>query len=312
VGNHAALTIGNHSQFYSNWYIPFQYLIPFEPSDFNGRYKFKTTVKKALEKFLSYGITVKTLEKKIAEIIHVKESQLKKYRVSGVDELYHDGEESDSIEMRLEMFKEDHLQVAETFQIVQELEKANKNAKVILDINEIKDSYEEGEWYSDMSELFTDSENDYRESLNTINLLDDFKGYDYFICHDSHDKKHFVEPLAKALKRKKMKVWYDKFVLRAGDSLTEKIDEGLKKSRYGIIVLSKNFVQNTTWARDEFISLKTRERLTGKRMIVPIWRKDVTHRIVADYNLELADRFALLEKNRLKSIVNDLEIKLKA
>ena len=50
--------------------------------------------------------------------------------------------------------------------------------------------------------------------------------YDVFICHASEDKKDFVKPLADALIKEKMRVWYDEFELTLGDSLREKIEIG--------------------------------------------------------------------------------------
>ncbi len=50
--------------------------------------------------------------------------------------------------------------------------------------------------------------------------------WDVFISHSSEDKENFVEPLAKALSDLGVKVWYDKFSLKTGDSLTETIDKG--------------------------------------------------------------------------------------
>ena len=52
-----------------------------------------------------------------------------------------------------------------------------------------------------------------------------------FISHASEDKKDFVEPLAEVLKRV-YNVWYDKYVLRLGDSLLRKINEGLRPAGF--------------------------------------------------------------------------------
>ncbi|MDE1765821.1 MAG: TIR domain-containing protein [Thaumarchaeota archaeon] len=309
MANHAVLTISGFPHILSSWDIPFTFLMPFSPDEYNGITFFETTAKKAIDRIKEYGINIEKLEKKIAEIIEVSPRTLKKFRLTGIDKLTKDDEEL-PIEGRIEYSISEHPDLCNLYDIMKLLVKCRPNDKVMLDIREIYTPSED-EGYKDISDLFEESKSDYKKSITTVNLLEDFKEYDYFICHDSNDKKHFVEPLAKALKRKKMKVWYDKFVLKAGDSLTEKIDEGLRKSKFGIVVISKKFINNSSWPRDEFISLRTRERVTGKKLIVPIWRKDVTYRRVAEYNLELADRFALLEKNGLKKILNDLEIKLK-
>ena len=50
--------------------------------------------------------------------------------------------------------------------------------------------------------------------------------YDLFISHASEDKDDFVRPLANALKSLGVKVWYDEFTLKIGDSLRGSIDRG--------------------------------------------------------------------------------------
>jgi TIR domain len=66
------------------------------------------------------------------------------------------------------------------------------------------------------------------------------KMWDVFISHASEDKD-FVRPLAEVLQKSGLSVWYDEFALKVGDSLRRKIDEGLAKSRYGIVILSHAF-----------------------------------------------------------------------
>lgn len=65
--------------------------------------------------------------------------------------------------------------------------------------------------------------------------------YDAFISHASEDKPTIARDLAQQLVSYKLKVWYDEFTLGIGDSLTEKINHGLNNSRFGIVILSKNF-----------------------------------------------------------------------
>ena len=59
-----------------------------------------------------------------------------------------------------------------------------------------------------------------------------------FISHASDDKDLFVRPLAHALKAHGLKVWYDEFSLRPGDSLRRSIDRGLAECIAGLVVLS--------------------------------------------------------------------------
>lgn len=69
------------------------------------------------------------------------------------------------------------------------------------------------------------------------------KEYDVFISHASEDKDCVVRPLAHALRIKGLNVWYDEFELKIGDSLRRKIDQGLSRSRFGIVVISRSFIK---------------------------------------------------------------------
>ena len=62
----------------------------------------------------------------------------------------------------------------------------------------------------------------------------DIKQWDAFISHASEDKETFVRPLAVALRALGLKIWYDEFSLRLGDSLSRSIDKGLADSTFGI------------------------------------------------------------------------------
>ncbi|MCA0315061.1 MAG: toll/interleukin-1 receptor domain-containing protein [Candidatus Melainabacteria bacterium] len=97
-----------------------------------------------------------------------------------------------------------------------------------------------------------------------------FYEYDVFICHASEDKAEVVEPLGQELLRLGLKVWLDKFVLKIGDSLRRKIDEGLSKSRYGIVVLSPEFFKKS-WTQYELDGLFAREMADAVKVVLPVW-----------------------------------------
>lgn len=113
--------------------------------------------------------------------------------------------------------------------------------------------------------------------------------YDVFISHASEDKESVVRPLANALVNKGLKVWYDEFELKIGDSLRRKIDRGLAKSRFGIVVLSKDFIRKgwTNYELDGIISKAN----TGEQVLLPIWH-GITKQEVLDYSPSLADKVA--------------------
>jgi DNA-binding MarR family transcriptional regulator len=93
--------------------------------------------------------------------------------------------------------------------------------------------------------------------------------YDVFVSHASEDKDSFATPLALALIKLGIAVWYDDFVLQIGDKQRESIDNGLAKSEYGVIILSKNFFSKN-WPQMELEGLITLSMKNLTR-ILPIW-----------------------------------------
>lgn len=130
----------------------------------------------------------------------------------------------------------------------------------------------------------------------------DSKEYDAFICHASEDKKEAAEPLAKMLIAKNLKVWYDKFTLKVGDSLRKKIDYGLAHSRFGIVILSPSFFKKE-WPQRELDGLAAIEDNEGRKVILPVW-----HHVDRDYVVKFSPTLA----GRLASkTIDGLEVVLK-
>lgn len=113
--------------------------------------------------------------------------------------------------------------------------------------------------------------------------------YDVFISHASEDKDGIVRELAEALRDEGLRVWYDEFTLRIGDSLRQKIDQGLANSRVGIVILSPAFMKKG-WTNYELDGLVTRS-VSGGQILLPIWH-NVTKQQVIDYSPSLADKVA--------------------
>jgi len=113
--------------------------------------------------------------------------------------------------------------------------------------------------------------------------------YDVFISHASEDKDEVVRPLAISLQSKGLKVWYDEYEMKIGDSLRRKIDKGLANSRFGIVVLSKNFMRKG-WTNYELDGIITKS-VSGEQIILPIWH-NITKQEVIDYSPSLADKLA--------------------
>lgn len=113
--------------------------------------------------------------------------------------------------------------------------------------------------------------------------------YDVFISHASEDKDEIVRPLANELITQGLKVWYDEFELKIGDSLRQKIDRGLANSRFGIVVLSKKFI-NKGWTNYELDGIVSKA-VSGEQVILPIWH-GITKQEVLGYSPSLADKVA--------------------
>lgn len=116
--------------------------------------------------------------------------------------------------------------------------------------------------------------------------------YDVFVSHAYEDKESFVDEFVEALRNKGFKVWYDTDKLKWGDSMREKIDRGLAKSRYGVVVLSPNYIaEHKYWTKAELNGLFQVETVNGKT-ILPIWH-NLTKKQVVEYSPIIADRKAM-------------------
>jgi hypothetical protein len=127
--------------------------------------------------------------------------------------------------------------------------------------------------------------------------------WDVFISHASEDKESFVHPLAQELTSIGVRVWYDKFTLKLGDSLREKIDYGLRYSRFGVVVLSPYFFSKD-WPKKELDGLVAME-VGGRKVILPVWH-NVTRDDVAKYSPILAGRLAVSTSSGLANVVSEI------
>jgi hypothetical protein len=92
---------------------------------------------------------------------------------------------------------------------------------------------------------------------------------DVFICHASEDKKEIVSPIVEALIHADISVWYDEAEIKWGDSITQKVNEGLKISRFVIVVLSPSFAKKN-WPQKELNAALNIEVSTGELKVLPL------------------------------------------
>ena len=122
--------------------------------------------------------------------------------------------------------------------------------------------------------------------------------WDVFVSHASEDKVEVADPLVEELRNIGLNVWYDTTELFLGDSLRKKIDDGLSKSKYGVVILSKSFFEKE-WPNKELNALFSRE-IEGSKVILPIWH-NVTQEDVLAFSPMLSDKLAI---NTSKGIYN--------
>ena len=93
--------------------------------------------------------------------------------------------------------------------------------------------------------------------------------YDVFVSHANDNKQAFVDALSAGLNRLGIKVWYDSSVLDWGDDWKTKIEEGLAKSRFGIVVLSPQFI-GREWTTKELQELLNRQNERHEKVVLPL------------------------------------------
>lgn len=86
-----------------------------------------------------------------------------------------------------------------------------------------------------------------------------------FLSHSSLDKP-FARRLGNDLQKNKLKVWIDEAEINVGDSLIDKISNGIINCDFLIVLLSKSSV-NSEWVKRELNIALTRE-INGKKIVV--------------------------------------------
>lgn len=133
-------------------------------------------------------------------------------------------------------------------------------------------------------------------------------GFDLFICHASEDKERVVRPLAKALLSRGLRVWLDELELTIGDSLHGRIDAGLARSRFGVVVISPAFFAKE-WPQKELAGLAAREG-PGVKVILPVWH-EVDREFIAQHSPILADRLGATTSAGIDDVAEKIALVLR-
>ena len=128
--------------------------------------------------------------------------------------------------------------------------------------------------------------------------------YDIFISY-AHEDSKIAKELASKLSKLGLKVWIDILKLKIGDSIVAEIGKAITRSKYGILIMSKNYLKKQ-WTIEEFKSLFQKQLSSGERIILPIWHGIEKKDIKKDYPF-LVDIKALSTYNKtLDEIVDEI------
>src|SRR6266487_5396603 len=92
--------------------------------------------------------------------------------------------------------------------------------------------------------------------------------HDVILSHSAKDKQ-MARELAERLQKDGLKVWFDEWVLKAGDSIPTKIEEGLERSRVLVLCMSANAF-GSDWAQLESGTFRIRDPLNKERRFIPL------------------------------------------
>lgn len=148
-----------------------------------------------------------------------------------------------------------------------------------------------------------------QESQGSVESESADTAYDVFISHAGEDKDPVARPLATELRDQGFEVWFDEFELQIGDRLRSSIDDGLRNSDYGIIILSEAFF-GKKWPENELEGLMSLEDNDEKR-ILPLWY-GVDEQKVTHYSPSLSGRVAgVINEDKVDQIAESISTVLR-
>lgn len=169
-------------------------------------------------------------------------------------------------------------------------EQQTEQKKQSKSLKRMQQSYEKR-----INELSNQTLQDFKANMDST-ISEREEEYDVFVSHAWEDKKGFVDEFVQALRTCGIKVWYDTTQMKWGDSMRTKIDDGLKKSKFGVVVLSPDYIKDGKyWTKAELDGLFQMESINGKTLL-PIWH-NLTKKDVMMYSPIIASKLAMTTAN---------------
>ena len=122
-------------------------------------------------------------------------------------------------------------------------------------------------------------------------LVNEEREYDLFLSY-AYEDKEYASALAYSLESLGIKVWFAETEIEVGDSLRQSIDDGLLRSRFGVVILSRAFF-GKSWTNYELDGLLTLE-MQGRKVVLPVLHPDFTIGELAALSPSMAGKKVLL------------------
>ncbi len=123
-----------------------------------------------------------------------------------------------------------------------------------------------------------------------------------FVSYAGEDRG-VAEAIARDLTQMGIPTFYDRDSLQPGDSIVERIHEALNQADFGVLVVSRDFLQKD-WPRQETRQL-VRDYIEGRTRLLPVWH-NVSSDEVREKQPALADIWAVNTENGLRAVVRAL------
>lgn len=111
-----------------------------------------------------------------------------------------------------------------------------------------------------------------------------FRKYDLFLSHANKDKEDFVDELFVSLDKLGIRIFYDTKSIQWGDNWKDRILDGVSKSEFAIIVISKNFFDRE-WTEKELYELLNRQNESKQKIVLPILKGITVEELRSKYPL---------------------------
>ena len=85
----------------------------------------------------------------------------------------------------------------------------------------------------------------------------------------SYKDREFARKLASDLAAHGIKPWIDEWEIRLGDSIVEKISEGISQADYILVILSEDSVRSK-WVQEEIKAAFQRDAVASKQVFIPV------------------------------------------